>query len=165
MKDATSRTTRFIKAAPQKVYAAVMDPDALLAWLPPGGMTGRLYDFNGQEGGGYRMSLFYPASEHSMRGKTADKEDMVSVRFVELQPARRIVEAVTFHSDDPAFAGEMRIDIRFDEVAGGTEVTFLCTDIPPGIRPQDNDEGTRLSLDQLARYVEASPSSDSGSVR
>lgn len=164
MTHASSRTTGFVKAAPKEVYAAFMDPDDLLAWLPPGGMTGRLYDFNGQEGGGYRMSLFYPASEHSMRGKTADKEDMVSVRFVELRPARRIVEAVTFHSDDPAFAGEMRIEIRFDEVPGGTDVTFLCTDIPPGIRPHDNDEGTRQSLEQLARYVE-SPSSDRGSVR
>lgn len=165
MTDATSRTSRIIKAAPQKVYAAFMDPDALLAWLPPGGMTGRLYDFDGRECGGYRMSLFYPASETAMRGKTADKEDMVSVRFVEVRQATRIIEAVTFHSDDPAFAGEMRIEISFDEAPGGTEVTFLCSDIPPGIRPQDNDEGTRLSLDQLAHYVEASPSSDNGSVR
>lgn len=142
-----------------------MDPDALLAWLPPGGMTGRLHGFDGQEGGGYRMSLFYPDNEQSMRGKTADREDMVSVRFVELRPARRIVEAVTFHSADPALAGEMRIEIRFEDVAGGTEVTFLCTDIPAGIRPEDNDEGTRLSLEQLARYVETSPSSERGSVR
>ena len=150
-----SRTSRFIKANPDEVYAAFMDPAALLTWMPPGEMTGRLHDFDGREGGGYRMSLFYPASEQTMRGKTTENEDMVDVRFVALEPPRRIVEIVTFHSPDPAFAGEMRIDIRFDAIRGGTEVTFICTDIPSGIRPEDNDTGTRQSLDQLARFIEA----------
>ncbi|WP_256378590.1 SRPBCC domain-containing protein [Nordella sp. HKS 07] len=90
---------------------------------------------------------------------------MASVRSIELRPARRIVEAVTFHSADPAFAGEMRVEIRFDDVPGGTEVTFISSDIPAGIRPEDNDEGTRLSLEQLARYVEISSSSDRGSAK
>lgn len=166
MTGGSSRTSQFIEARPDAVYAAFMNPDALLAWLPPGGMTGRLHDFDGREGGGYRMSLFYPEDETVMHGKTAEKEDMASVRFLELRPASRIVEAVNFHSDDPAFAGDMRIEIRFDAVMGGTEVTFICTDIPPGIRPEDNDEGTRLSLQQLKRYIEGSPSSsDKGSVR
>lgn len=152
----SSRTSRFIKASPDKVYAAFMDPAALLAWMPPGEMTGRIHDFDGREGGGYWMSLFYPASEKTMRGKTAENEDMVNVRFVELQPSGRIVEIVTFQSPDPAFAGEMRIDIRFDTVPNGTEVTFICTDIPSGIRPEDNDTGTQESLAQLARYLEGS---------
>jgi uncharacterized protein YndB with AHSA1/START domain len=81
---------------------------------------------------------------------------MVDVRFVELQPSRRIVEIVTFQSPDPDFAGEMRIEIRFDAYRGGTEVTFICTDIPSGIRPEDNDTGTQESLAQLARYLEGS---------
>lgn len=151
-----SRNSQFIKAPPDKVYAAFMDPAALLAWLPPGGMTGHMHDFDARAGGGYRMSLFYPQDEKTMRGKTADKEDMVSVRFVDLHPSRRIVEAVKFHSADPAFTGEMRIDIRFDAVRDGTEVTFICTDIPPGIKPEDNEMGTGQSLEQLARYVEGS---------
>ncbi len=152
----SSRTSRFIKASPDKVYAAFMNPAALLAWMPPGEMTGRIHDFDGREGGGYRMSLFYPAREQTMRGKTTENEDMVNVRFVELHPSRRIVEAVTFQSPDPAFAGEMRIEIRFDAVRDGTEVTFICTDIPSGIRPEDNDTGTQESLAQLSRYLEGS---------
>lgn len=150
----SSRNAQFIKAGPDKVYAAFMDPQALIAWLPPGGMTGRIHDFDAREGGGYRMSLFYPEDEPEMRGKTTGNEDMVSVRFVELRPSRRIVEAVTFASADPAFAGEMRIEIDFEAIRDGTEVVFICADIPPGIRPQDNEEGTRLSLAQLARYLE-----------
>jgi len=37
----------------------------------------------------------------------------------------------------------------------GTEVTMLFEDIPPGIRPEDNEAGTRSSLEKLARYVES----------
>jgi len=40
------------------------------------------------------------------------------------------------------------------ERAGGTEVTIAFEHIPPGIRPEDNDAGTRSSLAKLARYVE-----------
>jgi uncharacterized protein YndB with AHSA1/START domain len=76
---------------------------------------------------------------------------LVTVRFVALVPARRIVEAVTFVSDDPAFGGEMSITVTFDPVAGGTEVAFLCENLPSGLRPEDNEAGSHLSLEQLAR--------------
>lgn len=35
-----------------------------------------------------------------------------------------------------------------------TEVTLLCQNLPPGLRPEDNDTGARMSLEQLARRVE-----------
>ena len=44
--------------------------------------------------------------------------------------------------------------VTFEERDGGTEVTVLFEHIPPGIRPEDNDAGTRSSLEKLARYVE-----------
>ena len=154
MSRASSRTARSIKAAPEKVYAAFMDPDSLLAWLPPDEMTGKIHSFAARKDGGYEMSLFYPETEHQFHGKTAEKEDRVKVRFIDLVPGRRIVEAVTFVSDDPALAGEMRIEITFEPAPEGTAVTFHCTNLPPGLRPEDNDEGTRMSLDQLARFVE-----------
>ena len=100
------------------------------------------------------MSLYHPPDERSFRGKTSDREDMVNVRFVELAPPRRIVEAVSFVTTDPAFFGEMTIVVTFDEVPGGTDVTFLCENLPPGLRPQDNEAGSRLSLEQLARRFE-----------
>ena len=39
-------------------------------------------------------------------------------------------------------------------VPGGTNVTLLCEDLPPGLRPEDNETGSRLSLEQLARRFE-----------
>ncbi len=153
-KGTATRTSRIIKAAPETLYAAFMDPAALAAWLPPGEMTGKIHAFDARVGGGYRMSLFYPPGEGVLRGKTSAREDRFDVRFVELAPPRRIVEAVTFVSDDAVFHGEMTIAVTFEPVAGGTLVTFMFTSLPPGVRAQDNEAGTRLSLAQLARYVE-----------
>lgn len=153
-KPTSTRTSRIIKASPEKLYEAFMDPAILITWLPPGKMTGKLHAFDGRVGGGFRLSLFYPPDDSSFRGKTTEKEDLSEVRFVELVPQRKIVEAVTFVTDDPALKGEMTITVTFDEVPGGTEVTFACTDLPPGLRAEDNDEGARQSLEQLARRFE-----------
>ncbi len=72
------------------------------------------------------MSLFYPSSEQVYRGKTSEREDRFTARFVELTPPTS--QAITFDSVDPAFSGEMTMVVTF--------------------------EGTRSSLEKLARYVE-----------
>ena len=151
---AQTRTSRVIRARPEELYAAFLDPDALVDWLPPAEMTGEIREVDPRVGGGYRMSLFYPPSERSFRGKTSDREDMVDVRFVELEPPRKIVEAVSFVTADPAFFGEMTMIATFEEVSGGTEVTLVFNDLPPGLQAQDNEAGSRLSLEQLARRFE-----------
>jgi len=117
-------------------------------------MTGRIHEFDARVGGGYRMSLFYPPGERTFRGKTSEREDMVDARFVELAPPRRIVEAVNFITTDRAFSGEMTLTATFEAVSGGTEVTLMFEDLPPGLRAQDNETGSRLSLEQLARRFE-----------
>jgi uncharacterized protein YndB with AHSA1/START domain len=114
-------------------------------------MTGQIHEFDARVGGGYRMSLFYPPDGRSFRGKTSDREDMVNVRFVELAPPRRIVEAASFVTTDPAFFGEMTLTATFEEVSGGTDVTLVFRNLPPGLREEDNEAGARSSLEQLAR--------------
>jgi uncharacterized protein YndB with AHSA1/START domain len=151
---ASTRTSRVIKASRDALYRAFTDPAALTVWLAPGEMTGKIHEFDARVGGGYRMSLFYPSSEHVYRGKTSEREDRFTARFVELTPPSRIVEAISFDSVGPAFLGEMTMTITFEERDGGTEVTILFENIPPGIRPEDNEAGSRSSLEKLARYVE-----------
>jgi uncharacterized protein YndB with AHSA1/START domain len=149
----STRNSRFIKASPEAIYQAFTDPAALAVWFAPGEMTGKVHRFDGRVGGGYQMSLFYPDSDKTSRGKSAEKEDRYSARFVELTPTR-IVQAITFDSDDPAFAGEMIMEVTFEPEVGGTTVTILFKNIPPGIRPEDNETGAELTLEKLARYVE-----------
>ncbi|CAN5731653.1 hypothetical protein BH10BAC3_BH10BAC3_05900 [soil metagenome] len=59
----TTQNSRIIHASPGKLYNALTDPAALEIWLAPGDMKGKIHWFDLREGGGYQMSLFYPASE------------------------------------------------------------------------------------------------------
>jgi uncharacterized protein YndB with AHSA1/START domain len=136
------------------VFQAFIDPDALVVWQAPGEMTARVHEFDGRVGGGYRMSLYYPASEPDSRGKSGAREDRYTAQFVELVAPEKIVEAISFESADPTFAGETTMIVTFEEKGAGTEVTIVFEKLPIGIRPEDNDLGTRLALDKLAQYVE-----------
>ena len=42
----------------------------------------------------------------------------------------------------------------FEEVSAGAEVTLTFENLPPGLRAEDNEAGSRLSLEQLARRFE-----------
>lgn len=46
------------------------------------------------------------------------------------------------------------MEVTFEAEDGGTTVSIVFKDIPPGIRPEDNEAGTRMTLEKLARYVE-----------
>jgi uncharacterized protein YndB with AHSA1/START domain len=150
---ASTRSSSIVHAPRERVYQAFVDGDELLAWLPPAEMTGTMHAFDARVGGGYEMSLFYAPDEQSFQGKTAEMEDRVVVRFDELTPPERIVETVIFVSDDPAFAGEITLTISLAEVPDGTEVTMLFENLPPGLRPEDNQAGADISLGQLERYL------------
>lgn len=150
----STRNSKFITASPETLYRAFTDPIALAAWRAPGDMTGEVHSFDGRVGGGYQMSLYYPASEETMRGKTSDREDRYSARFVELTPPRRIVEAIRFDTTEPGFAGEMTMEVALEAADGGTVVSIVFKNLPPGIRPADNEIGTLSALEKLARYVE-----------
>ena len=64
-----------------------------------------------------------------------------------------------FESDQPEFAGEMRTTWSLVDKDGGTEVTVFMENIPTGIRLEDNELGSRQSLQKLAAYVEKSETS------
>jgi uncharacterized protein YndB with AHSA1/START domain len=117
-------------------------------------MKGLVHRFDYRVGGGYQMSLYYPETETTSPGKTEDREDRYTARFVELTPPRKIVEAITFETTNPAFQGEMIMEATFEAENGGTTVSLVFQGIPSGVRPEDNEAGTRESLEKLARYVE-----------
>jgi len=67
-----------------------------VAWLRPGNMTARS-EFDGRLAAAIACRGFYPPDVHAFRGKTSDREDRVAVRFLEIEPARRIVEGQPRH--------------------------------------------------------------------
>lgn len=151
----TDRASRVITASTQTIYRALLDPKAVVAWLPPKGMKGHIHVFEPVSGGSYRMTLTYE-SEHGTRGKTSQHEDVVQGRFIELVPDERVVQSAEFESEDPAFAGTMTMTWSLAAVPGGTEVTITCENVPQGIRKEDHDEGLRSTLTNLAAFVTAS---------
>jgi uncharacterized protein YndB with AHSA1/START domain len=148
------QASRVIKASPQTIYRALLDPEAIVSWRPPDGMTARMHAFDGREGGSFRMSLTYTGPDHAVRGKTSEGVDTVLVRFLELVPDRRVVERAEFESDDPAFGDAMTITTTLTPKPDGTEVTIRCEDVPSGIPPDIHEKAIASTLKKLAAFTE-----------
>lgn len=151
---ASTQVTQLINARRQAVYHAFLDRDAVAAWQHPDSMRCEVHAFDSREGGTFRISLVYQDVEHSPGGKTSGDTDTYHGRFVRLIPFTSIIEVVEFESEQPEFAGEMRISVQLADVAGGTEVTYRCENIPSGVRPEDNEVGCRMALQRLAALLE-----------
>jgi uncharacterized protein YndB with AHSA1/START domain len=149
----TDKGSRVMAAPPGRVWAALIDPEALSAWLPPGEMTGRFERFDARPGGSYRMVLTYRDASGAPGKATADS-DIVEARFVDIVPGERVVQAVDFVSDDPAYAGTMTMTWEITPVDDGTRVDIIAEDVPDGVSASDHAAGIASSLDNLAGYVE-----------
>jgi uncharacterized protein YndB with AHSA1/START domain len=149
----TDRASRVIAAPLERVYAALVDPDALIAWLPPEGMSGRFERFDARPGGSYRMVLTY-ADASGAPGKATADSDIVEGRFLDVVPGARVVQAVDFVSDDPAYAGTMTMTWEVTAVDAGARVGIRADDVPDGISAQDHAAGLASSLANLAAYLE-----------
>jgi uncharacterized protein YndB with AHSA1/START domain len=149
----TDTASRVIAAPPAQVYAALVDREALEAWLPPHGMTARFERFDPRPGGSYRLVLTY-ADASRAPGKATDDSDIVEARYVDVVPDVRVVQAVEFVSDDPAVAGTMTMTWEVTAVDGGTRVDITADDVPDGISAADHATGLASSLANLAEHVE-----------
>jgi hypothetical protein len=73
---------------------------------------------------------------------------------VRLEPDTEVVQLVEFDTDDPALQGQMTITYKLTDVGDGTDVVSVHEGIPAGVSTADNELGTTMSLDKLARLVE-----------
>ena len=139
----TVRLHRVLRAAPEKVYRAFLDADALAKWLPPNGFTCTVLEMNAKVGGDFKMAFtnFTTGKGHSFGGT-----------YVELKPHERIRYTETF--DDPNLRGEMQTTITLKKVLCGTEVTIVQEGIPAAIPAEMCYLGWQESLILLAKLVE-----------
>jgi uncharacterized protein YndB with AHSA1/START domain len=91
------------------------------------------------------------------QGKTAGQTDEVQVQLVRIAEGQRIEQEVVFESEDPAFAGIMRMAWTFEAAGRGTRVTVRAENVPEGIRAEDHEMGLRSTLANLAAFVGAAP--------
>jgi uncharacterized protein YndB with AHSA1/START domain len=146
--------SRVILASPRTLFRTFLEAETLAAWRVPEGMTASFSAFDPRAGGGYRMVLRYGGSDAQASGKSRPGQDEVHVRFVELYAEEKVVEEVRFVSDDPAFAGAMRLTTLFEPAREGTKVTLRADHVPEGISAEDHLEGMTIALRQLARLTE-----------
>jgi uncharacterized protein YndB with AHSA1/START domain len=149
----TDRASMEIDAPADRIYASFADPSQLMQWLPPDTMTGHALEYDFREGGRYRIALTYGDEAPTGLGKTTERTDVSTGRFVALEPGRRIVQAGEFDSDDDTFTGEMVVTWSFEPTATGTKVTITAENVPSGISREDHAAGLRSSLDNLARFM------------
>lgn len=139
----TIRLHRVLRATPERVYRAFLDPDAKVKWLPPNGFTGKIHHMDARVGGSYKMSFtnFTTGHSHSFGGQ-----------YVELTPHERIRYTDKF--DDPNLPGAMQVTVNLKKVSVGTEVNIAQEGIPDVIPAEACYLGWQESLILLAKLVE-----------
>jgi uncharacterized protein YndB with AHSA1/START domain len=143
MANNTVRLHRVLRAKPERVFRAFIDPDAMAKWLPPYGFTGKVHEMDARVGGRYRMSFtnFTNGKSHAFGGE-----------FLELVPGERIRYTDAF--DDPNLPGLMQTTVVLKAVSCGTEVDIVQEGIPTMIPVEMCYLGWQESLAQLAKLVE-----------
>jgi uncharacterized protein YndB with AHSA1/START domain len=140
----TIRLHRVLRAPPERVYRAFLDPTALVKWMPPNGFTATVHHLDAKVGGTYAMSF---------TNFTTGKSDSFGGKYLELVPNERIVHTDQF--DDPNLPGEMRVTVTLKKVSVGTELSIVQEGVPDVIPPEACYLGWQDSLVLLAKLVEA----------
>ena len=115
----TIRLHRVLKAPPQRVYKAFLDPDAMAKWLPPYGFTGKVHHLDAKVGGTHKMSFtnFTTGKSHSFGGRYLEMKANELIRY-------------TDKFDDPNLPGEMQVIVTLKKVSCGTELTIVQEGVP-----------------------------------
>jgi uncharacterized protein YndB with AHSA1/START domain len=139
----TVRLHRVLRATPEKVYRAFLDPDAMAKWLPPYGFTCKVDHLDAKVGGTYHASFtnFGTTHSHSFGGEYRDLVPSETIRY-------------TDRFDDPNMPGEMETTVTLRKVSCGTDISIVQEGIPDAIPVELCYLGWQESLLQLATLVE-----------
>jgi len=140
----TIRLHRVLRATPERVYRAFLDPDAMVKWLPPNGFTARIHHMDARAGGSYKMSFknFTTGKSHSFGGK-----------YLELVPYEQL--RYTDEFDDPNLPGTMQTTVILKPVSCGTDISVTQEGVPDVIPVEACYLGWQESLVLLGKLVEA----------
>lgn len=143
MTTGTVELHRVLRAPPEKVYRAFLDPLALARWIPPYGFLCSVSQLDARVGGSFRMSFtnFTTGHSHSFGGD-----------YLELVPNERL--RYTDEFDDPNLPGTLTVTVTLAAVSCGTELRVVQEGIPAVIPVEMCYLGWQESLLQLAQLVE-----------
>lgn len=109
-----STMTRFIRATPEQVYAAFVQPELLARWQCPRGLTVKV-SVDARVGGRYRLDM-----------QARDGSHHVTVgEYVALEPGRRVSYTWTWEGGGPIPEGmNTLVEVELQARNGGTELTM-----------------------------------------
>lgn len=146
----THRAGRRIAAAPDDLYDALIDPEALETWLAPPGARLRVDKLDARPGGAFRFTL----TAESQTVRRAPASEAISGRFIALVPGELVLSESDAAIGDPGPEGAMRTGWYFHPIPRGTRVEVVAENVPEGISAKDHEAGLAASLANLARYAE-----------
>jgi uncharacterized protein YndB with AHSA1/START domain len=149
----STRASRHLAARPDQVFRALTDGDLIGRWRVPDGMTSQVHEFDGREGGEFRVSLTYDRPTDA--GKSSPHTDTYHGRFLRLAEDRLVVESVEFETPDPVLRGEMTMTTTITPSGSGCLVEMLHEQVPDAVPPADNQAGMETALRRLAALLEA----------
>jgi uncharacterized protein YndB with AHSA1/START domain len=150
----STRATRWVRAGPDEVYRAVLDPLAVAAWRVPNGMSATIHQFDAREGGRFRISLHPVGADGTSTSTSTEGTQTFHGRFTRLLPGQLVVEAIEFEPPDPLLVGILTITTELREADGGTEVTMVYDDLPDGADLTADAVALQMALVRLAAWVE-----------
>ncbi len=143
MPNHTVHLHRVLRAKPEKVYRAFLEPGAMAKWIAPYGFTCTVHHMDARVGGTFKMSFhnYTSGNGHSFGGE-----------YLELIPHERIRYTDKF--DDPNLPGVIEVTVVLKPVLCGTELSISQSGLPEVIPLEMCYLGWQESLAQLATLVE-----------
>lgn len=145
------RFHRVLRAAPERVYRAFLDPDAMVKWLPPNGFMGKVHHLGGQSG--WHLPDVVHEFHHWPEPFLTGQSHSFGGTYLELVPNERIRHTDKF--EDPNLSGEMEVTITLKKVSCGTELNVVQEGIPDVIPREACCLAWQESLTLLGKLVEA----------
>lgn len=142
----TIRVHRILKASPELVFKAFLDPDALSRWLPPNGFLCKVFHLDARVGGTFKMAFtqFSNGHNHSFGGE-----------YLEIVRNELLRHTDVF--DDPNLPGAIEVTVKLTAVSCGTELSITQAGVPAVIPAEACYLGWQESMSHLAKLVEGGP--------
>ena len=142
--DTTLRMNRVFRAAPERVFHAFVDAEAMRVWFCPIGFSFETITVDRATGRGTSFVMVHGATGHRFA---------FDLDYTLVDPPRKIEWISTWRDGFPEPGRKTTATIAFREVPGGTEVTLTQRGF---LTPDNRDEhaaGWGGGLDKLAAYL------------
>lgn len=139
------RMERIFPAEPQRIFQAWTDPEQLVRWWGPEGMTTPRCEMDVREDGTWLTTM-----------RNADGEEFtVSGVYRVIDPPRRLVMTWAWHNDGVRDGHETEISIDFDAVDGGTRLVLEQKSFKEPEHRDRHRGGWESSFNELGKFLDA----------